>query len=118
MMESTESGGPFGLRLSEGLGDDAEPPRRAGPKPVTTLEELQTLDEAALVRGYRAGLSNSADWTERERGYWHGYLNGMVDGGHAKTSREQAELAHEYVKRGGLRDDIRRWQGLPGDFGA
>jgi len=79
--------------------DAEQPHRRTGAKPVTTVEELQTLDEAAMVRGYRAGLGNAADFTERERGYWHGYLNGLVDGGHAKASAEQAELARASANR-------------------
>jgi hypothetical protein len=101
--------------LSDGLGDDEEqPPRRTSPKPVTTTEELRTLDEAAMVRGYRAGLGNAADWTERERGYWHGYLNGMGDGGHAKASAEQAELARACVNGGALKADVLRWWANPG----
>lgn len=76
---------------------DEDAPRRDGPKPVTTVAELQTLSEESMVRGYRAGLGNSANFTERERSYWHGYLNGLVDGGHAKISPEQAELARAVV---------------------
>jgi hypothetical protein len=92
---------------------DSEPPRRSGPKPVTTVEELHTLDEAAIVRGYRAGLGNNADFAETDRGYWHGYLNGLVDGGHAKGSPEQAALAHAYVNGGQLKSDVIRWKSAP-----
>lgn len=56
--------------------DDDPPPRRTAPKPVTTVAELETLDEAMLVRGYRDGFKNSANWCEVGRAYWHGYLNG------------------------------------------
>jgi hypothetical protein len=38
---------------------DAEPPRRESPRAVTTVEELLTLDETALARGYRAGQAAS-----------------------------------------------------------
>ena len=104
-----------GSACNDVLGDGAEQPtRRTGPKPVTTVAELTELDEAAMVRGYTAGLSNAADWTERDRGDWHGYLNGMVDGGHAKPSPEQAVLAHAYVNEGALKADVQRWHGVHG----
>jgi hypothetical protein len=65
---------------------------------VTTLEELDSLDQAALLRGYSAGLKNDADFSEREKGYWHGYLNGLVDGKHsARPSEAQMKLARAYV---------------------
>jgi hypothetical protein len=91
---------------------DDEPPRRESPKAVTTVE-LRSLDEAAIVRGYRAGFDNAPDYSERDRGYWHGYLNGLVDGGHAKGTSAQAELATAYVRSGALRQDVERWSGTP-----
>ena len=100
---------PLGLPLNDQLGADDEPPRKAGPKPVTTVEELQALDQDAIVRGYRAGLSAAPDYAERDRGYWHGYLNGLVDGKHAQPSPEQALLAHNYVASGALRADVKQW---------
>lgn len=104
-----DPGQPLGLPLNDQLGADDEPPRKAGPKPVTTVEELQALDQDAIVRGYRAGLSAAPDYAERDRGYWHGYLNGLVDGKHAQPSPEQALLAHNYVASGTLKADVGRW---------
>lgn len=105
MTDTLPGAGPVDL----GLDADAKPPRRAGPKPVTTVEELLTLDNAVVLRGYRAGLDNAADWTQQDRAYWHGYLNGMVDGGHATPSPEQVALASAYVRSGTLKRDVDRW---------
>lgn len=77
---------------------------------ITTVAELQTLDEASLVRGYLAGRNNAADYSEREKGYWHGFLNGLVDGRHVSSlSAAQQNLARDYVQSGALRSDVARW---------
>ncbi len=85
-------------------------PRQPAPQGVTTVAELQTLDEAALRRGYFAGFKNAADFTERDKGYWHGYFNGMVDGGFLQVTPEQSRLTYDYVHSGALRADVARWQ--------
>ena len=91
--------------------DDETPPRNPDRvRAVTTVAELATLDERAMVRGYKAGLDNVADFTERDRGYWHGYTNGLVDGGHARTTPEQQALARDYTNGGALRLDVERWK--------
>ena len=59
---------------------------------VTTLDELATLDSDECVAGYNAGRKNVADFTQRSKSYWHGYLNGLVDGGHAHPSEAQRKL--------------------------
>lgn len=77
---------------------DDSPPRRQAPRPVTTVAELAQLDEAAIMRGYRAGRDSAPDYAERDRGYWHGYLNGQVDRGVVQPSPEQQALARDYVR--------------------
>lgn len=51
-------------------------------KPVTTLEELDALDSDLMVRGYLRGylhgFKSTPDYTQRDRAYWHGYLNGQT----------------------------------------
>lgn len=69
-------------------------------KPVTTLAELDALDDDAILAGYRAALANTPDYTRREQAYWHGYLNGEVDRGRAPISTEQAQLARAFVASG------------------
>jgi hypothetical protein len=66
-------------------------------KAVTTLAELAALDQDAIVTGYLAGYSNEPNYTRRDQAYWHGYMNGQVDGGYMPKSDEQAELARVYV---------------------
>jgi hypothetical protein len=73
---------------------------RRAPQGITDPAELESLDESQLVAGYRAGLENAPDWSARDPGYWHGYLNGLVDGGHVTTPSEvQRELARRYVEQ-------------------
>lgn len=64
---------------------------------VTTLEELDALDPDLIVAGYRAGLDNAPDYSQGDRAYWHGFLNGQVDKGYLKPSPEQGVLAHAYL---------------------
>lgn len=61
---------------------------------ITTLEQIDALDDDLVVAGYRAGRLNLPDYTQTSQDYWHGFNNGQVDGGHAKISAEQAELCH------------------------
>jgi hypothetical protein len=68
---------------------------------VTTLEELDSLNDGELVRGYWDGYRNTAQFASRDKGYWHGYLNGQVDGGHIpRPSEAQMTLARLSVQRG------------------
>jgi hypothetical protein len=62
-------------------------------QPVTTLEELGTLDHAEVMEGYMDGLKGEPCGDNRSRSFWHGWRNGMVDGGHAAKQPDQAELA-------------------------
>jgi hypothetical protein len=68
------------------------------PQPVSAAE-LETLDAGLMVLGYRHGFKDFADFTQRDRAYWHGYLNGQVDGGFMQLSDEQRQLAREIVER-------------------
>ena len=68
-------------------------------KGVTTVEECEALDRDVMVKGYRAGYANTPDYTQRDKAYWHGYMNGQVDGGFMPASPEQQELARAYVAR-------------------
>lgn len=89
---------------------DEAPPRRAASPGVTTVLELQSLDEGLMVSGYLAGLKNKCDFAQTDLSYQHGYLNGLVDGKHATASPAQSLLAREYVQSGALRLDVSRWR--------
>lgn len=67
-------------------------------KPVTTLEDLESLDQAEVTKGYLDGCDNAPEpGGNRSRAYRHGWRNGMVDGGHAEKDDAQAELARVVV---------------------
>lgn len=66
-------------------------------QPVTTLEELAALDQDLMVVGYYAGLSNEPDYSQQDKAYWHGFLNGQVDKGFIKSSPDQQQLARVVV---------------------
>lgn len=85
-------------------------PRRPAFQGVTTVIELQSLDEQLMVDGYWAGRENHLDATRTDPSYIHGYLNGLVDGGHARISSAQELLGREYVQSGALRTDVARWR--------
>lgn len=67
--------------------------------PVVTLAELDALDDNLCVMGYMHGRDNTPDYTQRDKAYWHGYLNGEVDAGRVPISTEQQRLAALYVAR-------------------
>jgi len=67
--------------------------------PVTTLDDLASLDQGEVIEGYRAGLDG---WPEpgnnRSRSYWHGWRNGALDGKHIEKDAAHAELARVVVR--------------------
>jgi hypothetical protein len=64
---------------------------------VTTLAELDTLDVGLMVSGYRAAGRQDPDYSQRDKSYWHGYLNGLADYGYTQPSAAQRQLAHAAV---------------------
>lgn len=67
-------------------------------KPVSTIAELETLDERDVLHGYFAGLAGREEpGVEFNRAYWHGWRNGMMDGRRAPIDPEAGALAHEIV---------------------
>jgi ribosome modulation factor len=68
--------------------------------PVRTLADLDTLDDAEVVEGYRDGLANEPEpGNNRSRSYWHGWRNGMSDRGLRAIDEAQRELARAVVAR-------------------
>lgn len=69
--------------------------------PVTTLDDLATLDEAEMLEGYWDGFKGAPEpGNNRSRSYWHGWRNGAVDGRHRQGDAAQAELARAVVGSG------------------
>lgn len=59
-------------------------------KPVQTVEDFRTLDDGDVLEGYLGGFDGEATpGSDRSRGYWHGWRNGMVD-----SARCLPDIAH------------------------
>lgn len=69
--------------------------------PISTLAQLDALDDDLILAGYRAGLGFKAvNHMEKDPAYWHGYRNGQVDCGLEPPSPQQSQLSREFVESG------------------
>lgn len=72
--------------------------------PITKAADLDALDDAEVVEGYHDGRANEPEpGDNRSFAYWHGWRNGMIDGGHMKGDAASAALAHDVIESGWLR---------------
>lgn len=72
-------------------------------EPVTSLEELDALDDAEMNEGYNDGRANEPEpQGNRSKAYWHGWRNGLVDGKHAVPDAAQMRLVAKVIARGRL----------------
>lgn len=72
-------------------------------KPVTTVAELETLDERDIISGYWAGRNGRDEpGVEFNRDYWHGWRNGMMDSYRMPIDAAARALTHEVVESGYL----------------
>lgn len=68
--------------------------------PVTTLEELDRLDETEMVEGYLDGFNGGSEpGGNHSKAYWHGWRNGASDRSGTSDSAQQ-RLSHLIVERG------------------
>ena len=66
-------------------------------KSVATVADFQTLDEAEVLLGYLEGFDGQPPpHSGCSRSFYHGWRNGMVDGGHAERDEDQHALAEEF----------------------
>jgi hypothetical protein len=71
--------------------------------PVTTIAELDTLDDAEILEGYMDGLRGEPEpGDNRSKAYWHGWRNGFVDGGHREHDPAGIALAADCQRTGYL----------------
>jgi hypothetical protein len=71
---------------------------------VTTLDELNSLDPNEMREGYSDGKLNEPQPSgNRSKSYWHGWRNGMMDGGHMPIDAAARELARVVVQNRTLR---------------
>ncbi len=74
---------------------------------VTTLAELMMLDDDDVAAGYQAGLDGAPPpASDRSRGYWHGWRNGLVDSGRQPADQAQLALSFAIDRAGGLPQPI------------
>jgi len=63
---------------------------------ITTLAQLDALDQDAIVQGYMDGLHSVSNHTRTDQAYWHGHGNARSDRTHSTTPGQQ-QLAREIV---------------------
>lgn len=66
--------------------------------PLKNTNLLNALDNEELKEGYFDGLNNEPEPNDnRSYSYWHGWRNGMVDGGHRVVDKFQKKLARDFI---------------------
>ncbi|WP_238512800.1 hypothetical protein [Pandoraea apista] len=69
-------------------------------QPLSSVRELDVLDEGDCVAGYLAGLDGAPEpGSDKSKSYWHGWRNGMMDKGRLPIDEPARNLAHEFVRR-------------------
>lgn len=63
---------------------------------IATLDQLNALDQDAIVQGYRDGLHGVTNHTRTDQAYWHGHGNAHSDRNNFSTPAQQ-RLAREIV---------------------
>lgn len=61
------------------------------------IQSLAALSEAEMIEGYHDGRESFPCGGNRSKDYWHGWRNGMVDGGHATADEAQRILAAAFI---------------------
>jgi hypothetical protein len=61
--------------------------------PIVTLEDLILQPACEVTAGYMTGLHNKPEpGSDKSRAFWHGWRNGLVDGGYTEPDAAQEEL--------------------------
>ena len=72
-------------------------------EPVRTKADLDTLDIAEIVEGYRSAERGDPEpGPNHSRAYWHGWRNRMIDLGELPLDEAAMQLAHDVIRLGGL----------------
>ena len=83
---------PFLSRYKSGIAPEFNHER------VSTLDELDSLEESLVVAGYTWGLDNAWE-PESSRSFWHGWRNAQIDRGRIPPDAESTSLARAVVDR-------------------
>lgn len=69
--------------------------------PVTTLDDLDRLDDVEILAGYLSGRRGDAEPSHNRvsRGFWHGWRNGAMDTGRLPPDAASMELARAFGER-------------------
>jgi ribosome modulation factor len=69
-------------------------------QPLSSVRDLDVIDESECVAGYRAGLHGEPEpGNDKSKSYWHGWRNGMMDKGRMPIDAPARNLATEFVRR-------------------
>jgi hypothetical protein len=66
-------------------------------QPVENIADFRSLDEGEILCGYLDGMNGSpCTLSEVSRSYWHGWRNGLVDGGFTLRDISQLRLEAQF----------------------
>ncbi|MBP0614649.1 hypothetical protein [Jiella mangrovi] len=66
-------------------------------QPVENISDFKNLDEGEILCGYMDGISGSpCTLSKVSRSYWHGWRNGLVDGGFTEQDDSQLRLEAQF----------------------
>ena len=69
-------------------------------EPVSTLAELDALNEDKILEGYQSAEAGDPEpGANRGKAFWHGWRNRMIDIGAIPHDAESVRLVREFVKR-------------------
>lgn len=69
-------------------------------KPVTTLDDLDSLDPDEILRGYVSGERGDPEPGHNSgRAFWHGWRCRMFDLGELQVPAEHRELVRQFIRR-------------------
>ncbi|MBO1073781.1 hypothetical protein [Roseomonas marmotae] len=67
-------------------------------QPVETLSDFYSLDEGDVLCGYMDGIQGlPCDVQQVSRSYWHGWRNGVVDGGFIEPDEAHQKLEAAFL---------------------
>jgi len=75
--------------------------------PVTTLDDLDSLDDEQMREGYASAERGDPEpGPNRGRSFWHGWRCRMMDFGVIKSDEGHRKLVRDFVKREGERRSV------------
>lgn len=78
-----------------------------GFKPITSIEDFKNINDEDVVEGYIMGIKGIDFEINKSRSYYHGYLNGLNDGGFRKMDEHQKKLIVELKEKTNYIEDLK-----------